>query len=243
MQRPRLRTADKVTPPYRLGHFPKNTIYDIAAGVVYLLATRGEARLEGPDWERIFAESVKADWTPSNIGLDDVRLGCCCWGAKTVKAARPAQAQRVRLISGRNSLDYSYKRSDSRGFTPDRIGAMVLGIWNERVSSVRQRFAHCRTVVLIKSNDLSECAVFESETVRFDPDQYAWNWNARNNLEGFDKETGVHRFTWQPHGSQFTVVEDVPADRLAFRIRVPEPLSRQATLKALGFDKSWVTIV
>jgi hypothetical protein len=25
-------------------------------------------------------------------------------------------------------------------------------------------------------------------------------------------KTQVHRFTWQPHGSQFTIIEDVPAD-------------------------------
>lgn len=242
MPNPRLRTVDKVQPPYSLGKFPSAAIYRIAAGIVYLLCTRCEPRLEGSDWERIFADGIKAEWKPSNVGLDDIRLGNCCWGAKTVKAARPAQAHRVRLISGRNSLDYSYNRSDSRGLSPEEIGKLVLGIWNERVSSVRQRFAHCRTVVLVKSDDLSECALFEYETLRYDPELYSWNWNKQNNLEGYDKN-GDHRFTWQPHGAQFTVIEDIPSTRVAFKLHLPEQLSQEEVLKTIGFDESWVTII
>jgi hypothetical protein len=217
-------------------------IMRIAGRIVYLLHTRGEARLEGPDWESIYADSINAEWRPSNIGLDDVRLGNCCWGAKTVKNSSPYSAQRVRLISGRNSLDYSYRQSDSRGLSPQEIGNRVLGIWNSRVSSVRQHFAHCRTVVLVKGEGLKECAVFEFETLRFEPERFVWGWNVRGNLEGYDKK-GNHKFTWQPHGAQFTVVEEVPAHRVAFRIRSPEPLSPEFALNALGFDESWVTIL
>jgi hypothetical protein len=240
MPDPRLRTVEKVRPPYPLGQFPPATVLGVAARIVYLLHTRCEARLEGPDWERIFAESIGANWTPSNIGLDDVRLGNCCWGAKTVKAARPSAIGAIRLISGRNSLDYSYNQSDSRGSSPTEIGSMVLGIYNERVSAVRQRFKHCRSVVLVKSNDLSECAIFEFETLRYEPDRYHWEWNTRGNLEGFNEEHH-HKFTWQPHGSQFTIVQEVPPERVAFRMRLPEPLPFDTTMQALGFDESWVT--
>ena len=242
MSDPILRNVEKVKPPYPIGKFPKQTIVNIGASIVYLLHTRDEARLEGNDWERIFAQAIKAEWAPSNVGLDDVRLGNCCWGAKTVKASKPSTATKVRLISGRNSLDYSYNESDVRKMPPEDIGPLVLGIWNERVSSVRQRFAHCRTIVLIKSDDLSENAVFEFETLRFEADRFTWNWNKRHNLEGFDAQ-GQHRFTWQPHGSQFTVIEEVPADRIAFGLRLPGPLPPDATLKALGFSEDWVTIL
>jgi hypothetical protein len=194
----------------------------------------------GEDWEHIFADSVEANWTPSNIGLDDVRLGNCCWGAKTVKAGKPSKATKVRLISGRNSLDYSYNQSDSRGLSPTEIGTMVLGIYNERVSAVRQRFKHCRTVVLVKSDDLSECVMFEFETLRYEPERYSWCWNSNTNLEGSDCE-GRHRFTWQPHGSQFTILQDIPPERVAFQLRLPPPLSFDFTMKALGFDSDWIT--
>lgn len=204
--------------------------------------TRGEARLEGSDWERIFAEGIQAEWKPSNIGLDDVRLGSCCWGAKTVKNSKPATAQRIRLISGRNSLDYSYRQSDSRGLSEDEIGKHVIDIWNARVSSVRQRFAHCRTIVLIKSGDLSECVLFEFETLRFEPERFKWEWNIHGNLEGKD-DAGHHKFTWQPHGAQFTIIEEVPENKVAFRLRLPNRLPRDAALQALGFDETWVEIM
>ncbi|MDO8587245.1 MAG: hypothetical protein Q7T82_09415 [Armatimonadota bacterium] len=242
MPEPRLRTVEKVRPPFPLGQFPPGTVLNVAARIVYQLHTRCEARLEGSDWERIFAESVGANWTPSNIGLDDVRLDNCCWGAKTVKAGKPSLIGRIRLISGRNSLDYSYNQSDSRGLSPTEIGTMVLGIYNERVSAVRQRFKHCRTVVLVKSQDLGECAMFEFETLRYEPERYSWEWNPRSNLEGYDEE-GHHKFTWQPHGSQFTIVQQVPPDRVAFQVRLPPPMSFDFTMDALGFDESWVTVL
>jgi hypothetical protein len=214
----------------------------VGAAIIYHLHTRNEARLEGSDWEKIFAGAIGADWRPSNVGLDDVRLDNCCWGAKTVKSAHPLAQKTVRLISGRNSLDYSYNFSDPRAIEPNVIGPLILQIWNDRVSSVRQRFAHVRTIVLMKSIDLLENTIFEIETLRFEPELYTWKWNVRNNIEGFDQD-GVHRFTWQPSGSQFTVVEDVPDDSISFRIRKTEPLSQIAILEALGFEDDWVTIL
>lgn len=243
MDEPRLRSVDKISPPYPLGKFPKDTLLRIAGGIVYLLYTRGEARLEGQDWEQIFAKGIKAEWRPSNVGLDDVQLDSCCWGAKTIKHRKPSQASKIRLISGRNSLDYSYKQSDSRGLSEQEIGNHVLQIWNSRVSLVRQRFAHCRTVVLIKGDKLSECAIFEFETLRFEPELFSWKWNKNGNLVGADR-LGQHKFTWQPHGSQFTIIEDVPENRIAFKLRVPEGLLPQEdALKAMGFNETWIEIL
>ena len=65
---PRLRTVDKLKPPYDLNTFPKDFPLKIASDVVYLLATRGRPSLEGEDWEQIFAHAIGADWKPSNIG-------------------------------------------------------------------------------------------------------------------------------------------------------------------------------
>ena len=240
---PKLRSADKVKPPYPLGRFPRKTILNIASEIVYLVFTRNSTDFEGKDWESVFAASIGATWAPSNIGLDDVQLGGCCWGAKTVKSSHPSNAQRVRLISGRNSLDYSYNISDMRSIDPDKVGQHVLGIWNQRVSSVRERFSHCRSVVLIKSQSLSECALFEFETIRYDYEQYVWSWNTNHNLVGHTQNGDV-RFTWQPHGSQFTIIENVPPNRTAFRIQLPAGrLSKESALAELGFDDTWVTLI
>ena len=79
---PRLRTVEKYKPPYPLNKFPKEFPLNLGRELVYLLASRGTTRLEGPDWEEIFARLVGAQWKPSNVGLDDVILQQTAWGSK-----------------------------------------------------------------------------------------------------------------------------------------------------------------
>lgn len=210
------------------------------------MAARGNPRLMGEDWEEIFARLVGAKWTPSNVGLDDVVFQQCAWGCKTVKNANPSKAKRVRLISGRNSPAYSFDDKKIKDVDPDELGQKVLSIWNTRVADVRKKFLHVRTVVLIKSDDLLEVAAFELDTSLFAPENFKWSWNEDDNLEGFEvrpDKTEIHKFTWQPHGSQFTIIEEVPADRLAIKIRKPPELDKEAVLKALEFDESWVQVI
>lgn len=242
MTSPKLRTGSKIKPPYPLGDFPHNFVLKVGREIVYHLATNPESTIEGAEWERIFAGAIGAEWKPSNVGLDDVILGVCAWGAKTVKSLNPHGVKIIRLISGRNSPAYSFDQKDLDA-NPQVIGCDVLKIWNARVESIRDKFSHLRTVVLVKSNDSTEFAVFESETVLYPIDRFEWTRNARGNLEGRETITGAHRFTWQPHGSQFTIIEPVPPSRICFRVRTPTPIDRDATLEAVGFDPSWIEIV
>lgn len=242
-KKPKLRTVDKSLPPFPLNEFPKDFPYILGKEIVYLLASKGRATLEGSDWEEIFAACIGADWKPSNVGLDDVILGNTAWGAKTVKATNPGTQRKVRLISGRNSPVYSYGETIDTHHNPNTVGKSVLEIWNERVSSVREKFQNLRTVVLVKSKDLSEVVVFEFDTIRFDPELFVWEWNENGNLQGMEKSTTLHRFTWQPHGSQFTIIEEIPDGSLLINIKKPEVLNKDDILKALGFDKSWINVV
>ena len=244
-QSPRLRTVDKVKPPFKLNDFPAQFSERLSKAIVYLMATREHPELEGKDWEVIFANAIGAEWKPSNVGLDDVVLDQCAWGAKTIKHASPSAAQRVRLIAGRNSPVYSFGEEKVAGNDPNRLGSQVLDIWNERVSAIRRLHKHVRTVVLIKSHDLRELVVFEFDTVRYDPEQYEWTWNKRGNLEGYLRATGEHCFTWQPHGSQFTIIEPVPPERLAIKLKqVPRKLTQDDVLRAIGYEQdAWVEIV
>lgn len=218
-------------------------VLSIARDIIFSLHTRGDVEFEGPAWERTFAKAIGAVWKPSNVGLDDVVLDNCCWGAKTVKSGNPFSQSRVRLISGRNSLDYSYGEADVRHMPPNEVGTLILAIWNERVSAVRKIHKHVRTVVLLKGPNLLSASVFEFETVRFEPERVTWLWNKNNNLEGRD-DFGRHKFTWQPHGSQFTIIEDVPVTRSKFRIKPPPELSqetRDALMRLIDYDDSWIT--
>jgi len=242
MHTPKLKNVQKYKPPYPLNKFPKNLPYDLGREVVYLLATRESPRIEGGDWEEIFARLISGRWKPSNVGLDDVVLEQTAWSAKTVKHGSPSDAKRVRLISGRNSPVYSFGDKQITEVEPNELGAKILSIWNERVAAIKKNYLHMRTVVLLKSENLLELVLFEFDTEIYPEEGFSWGWNKRGNLVGSDKH-GMHRFTWQPHGSQFTIVEDVPEMRLAIRIKAPSLLSRNQVTKALGFDRSWVEII
>jgi hypothetical protein len=240
---PKLRTVNKSVAAFPLNEFPKEFPFLLGKELIYLLASKGKPELEGSEWENIFANCIRADWKPSNVGLDDVVMGNTAWGAKTVKAINPSSQKKVRLISGRNSPNYSFgERSDQKA-NANLIGKLVLDIWNERVSAIREKFKHLRTVVLVKSNDLSEVVVFEFETIRYDHELYKWEWNKNNNLVGTHKKTCEHCFTWQPHGSQFTIIENVPDKSIVIQIKQPPILDKGQVLKALGFDKSWITVI
>ena len=172
-------------------------------------------------------------------------LGNCAWGAKTVKGgSHPFGKTEVRLISGRNSPTYSFDRRamklDDKGV--QNIGDDVLAIWNERVGNLRARYVHMRTVVLIKSLDLAQFVVFETEILIYPPEQYRWKLNKRRNLEGYDRQTDEHKFTWQPHGSQFTLIEKIPTKHLRFSVHRPPNLTAKDVLGQIGFDPSWIKI-
>ncbi len=84
MLEPKLRTVNKATAPFALNKFPTKFIETLAKEIVYMRATKSAMSLEGNEWEQIFAKCIGAEWKPSNVGLDDVVLDNCCWGAKTV---------------------------------------------------------------------------------------------------------------------------------------------------------------
>jgi hypothetical protein len=239
MDRPRLKNVEKYAPLYPLNKFPSRFALELGKEIIYLLATRGTPRLEGSDWEEIFARLIGAEWKPSNVGLDDVVYEQMAWGAKTVKNRNPSAATQIRLISGRNSPVYSYGDQTVSDREPNDLGKKILSIWNERVASVRKFYKHLRTVVLIKSDDLLELSVYEFDTIMYQLEDYQWQWNRNNNLEGLNK-SGLHVFTWQPHGSQFTIIEDISTDRLAIRIKQPPVMQRTDVLASINFDESWI---
>lgn len=244
MKNPRLKTVNKATPPYPLGKFPMSFIESIGLEIVLMLATSRNPVLEGQEWERIFAKAIDAEWKPSNVGLDDVVKGAFAWGAKTVKCANPHQAKNVRLISGRNNPEYSFQTIAK---TDDGIGKQVLGIWNSRVEGIRNKFKEARTVVLLKpqnfDNEKLAFSVFELETVRYPEDKFIWKRNKQNNLEGFERENNDHRFTWQRHGSQFTIKEFVPKNHVKFFVKKPPMLPEKQILELIGYNSSWIEIL
>lgn len=243
MQRPRLRDAKKLTSHdlYSLNVFPDDLVRRIGAYLVYLVYI-GRKDISGDDWGDAFADAVGGKHLASPVGIADVVIGKSCWSAKTVKAKKPFEAATARLISGRCSPDYSYGITDPHEDV-QKTGTAVLGIWNERVNIAFDNYSQVRTIILVRSYDLQSFLLFEEETGRFRTTDYHWQANKNGNLIGYD-ENGNPRFTWQPHGSQFTIHVAVPQEAKKFIIKIPRKrLNKEDVLKSLRFDDSWVTIL
>ena len=226
--------------PYQLGQIPNSTLVGIGKHIVPWLALGLDIR--GDDFGTIFAKAIEGEHRASPLGIADVVWNRCAWSLKTVKESKPFGKKRVRLISGRNSPDYSLGISDPRE-NADKTGAAVLLIWNARVDEAMNEYDDLRIAVLVRNVDTKEFLLFEEEAQRFVPSNYEWRFNKGGNLEGREKSTNVHRFTWQPHGSQFTIIREVPSSARRFSIGPEVPkLDLEVVLSQLRFEESWIQI-
>lgn len=243
MEHPRLRDSKRLqtSEPYPMNELPEDLVVRIGGYLVHLLYI-GRKDITGTDWGDAFADALGGEHLDSPCGIADVVLDKMAWSMKTVKNARPFSMETVRLISGRCSPDYSYGITDPHEDI-QRTGRAVLGIWNERINIAQDYYNPVRTSVLIRSNDLLSYCLFEEDNHRFAASDYVWEVNANGNLIGRHVNTGDICFTWQPHGSQFTIHTRVPENAVKFTIRKPPLLTKDDVLNAVGFDASWVNIV
>lgn len=243
MKHPRLRDGHKLITSelYPINEVSDDIIVKIAGYFTYLLYV-GRKDINGSDWGDAFAKAIDGVHLDSPVGIADVIKGKMAWSMKTVKIKNAFNAKNVRLISGRCSPDYSYGISDPHEDI-EKTGRAVLGIWNERVNLALDNYNPVRTSVLVRSEDCLEYCLFEEETHRYPSNLFLWEINANGNLIGRNIETGELKFTWQPHGSQFTIHSKIPKTAIRFRIRKPPILEPKLILDNLGFDSSWVEIL
>ena len=228
MEHPRLRDSKRLLThePYPINEIPEELVKRIGKRLVYLLCI-GRTDLTGNDWGDVFAQAINGIHLQSPLGI----------------ANNPHRNDaQVRLISGRCSPDYSYGISDPHEDI-QKTGRAVLNIWNERVNIAYDYYNPVRNCILIRSNDMLTYTLFEEENHRFITNAYRWEENKNGNLIGVDNETGETRFTWQPHGSQFTIHTRVPQNAVKFKIKQPPTLDMEETLRQINYDDSWVEIL
>ena len=213
----------------------------IGSYLVYLLYI-GRKDITGTDWGDAFSDAIGGKHLDSPVGIADVVFEKMAWSMKTVKNSTPFNCKNIRLISGRCSPDYSYGITDPHDDI-QKTGRAVLGIWNERVNIAQDNYSTVRTSVLVRSNDLLSYCLFEEENHRYRTNDYYWEVNANGNLIGKSLETNEVCFTWQPHGSQFTIHTKVPENAVRFEIQQPPLLTKESILDTIHFDKSWVRII
>lgn len=241
--RPRLRDGRRLTNHdlYPLNIFPDDLIHRLGGYLVYLIYI-GRKDISGDDWGDAFADAIGGHHLESPLGIADVVLDKSCWSMKTVKAKNPFSTQNIRLISGRCSPDYSYGITDPH-VDVQRTGEAVLGIWNERVNIAADHYSQVRTSILVRSYDLKSYVLFEEDTRRFRTTDFHWKVNPNGNLIGYDNQER-QQFTWQPHGSQFTIHTAVPEEAVRFQIKIPpNRLNKKDVIEILQYDSSWVTIL
>jgi len=242
MRPPKLRDRKnrKNTELYPIGDFPQKVIYEISRWLIYSFAC-GKANISGEDWGDIFAKSIDGVHLSSPVGLADVVVDGQSWSVKSVQNNNPHSCKELRVISGRNSPDYSYGIQNPHENIQE-TGKAVIGIWNERVNIALDQFDFLRTAILVRNVNSLEFTLFEEETRKYVANEYEWKINKRGNFEGFDKTTGKHKFTWQPHGAQFTIKYSVPSSAVRFQIKRPPILDFEQTMEQIGFDDTWVNI-
>ena len=233
--------ASRRTGPYQLGQIPDEILRQIGRQIVHRIAI-GSTDISGDDFGTIFATAIKGEHRASPLGIADVIVNGCAWSVKTVKSSNPYTQKVVRLISGRNSPDYSVGIENPRE-NPDETARAVVSVWNARVNEALSEFDDLRIVVLIRNVASRQFSIFEEEAHRYNPSDFQWAFNKRGNLEGRHGLTGEHQFTWQPHGSQFTVRRAVPVSSRRFSINQNIPVvDTDSILAAVGFNPSWITI-
>ena len=244
MEHPKLRDSKRLLThePYPINEIPEDIIKKIGKQLVYLLCI-GRTDLSGNDWGDVFAKAIGGLHLQSPLGIADVEYNKMAWSMKTVKAKHPHREESVvRLISGRCSPDYSYGIRDPHEDI-EKTGRAVLNIWNERVNIAYDHYNPVRNSILVRSEDLLTYTLYEEENHRFISNAYRWEENKNGNLIGIEKETGETCFTWQPHGSQFTIHSKIPSNAVRFRIKQPPVLNIDETLKQIHYEDSWVEIM
>jgi hypothetical protein len=237
---PRLKgNAKRRSGPYPLAEFPPSLAVEIGKRIVHRLAV-GHADITGDDFGGIFAGAIGGNHRGRPLGIADVTWNGCAWSVKTIQDKNPFTQTRVRVISGRNSPVYSSGINDPFADI-QATGAAVLNVWNARLNESLNEHDDLRIFVLVRNMATLEFTIIEYEAVRYVSSEYYWEKNAQGNFEGFSRETRTHRFTWQPHGSQFTVIHHVPGSAYRFKItKHPGMIEQRDILNLIHFEDNWI---
>lgn len=240
MKHPRLRDSKRLETRelYPLGIIPKDIIVAIGGGIVYEKYT-GREDLSGDDWGDIFADAIGGDHLSSPVGIADVVKDKMAWSMKTVKNNNPFTCSVLRLISGRCSPDYSYGITDPHEDI-QKTGEAVLEIWNERINIAYDHYNPVRVSVLARNPELTEFCLYEEYIERYNTSEFIWKENKNGNLIGVNKKSGETFFTWQPHGSQFTIHSHVPENSIKFKLKKPSKVPKEKILDEINYNESWI---
>ncbi len=114
-----------------------------------------------------------------------------------------------------------------------------MEVYNSLINEALKQHNDVQLLVFVHNLFLQEFTVYERALVPIPVNNIQWTKNKNHNLEGREGER--HTFTWQPHGSQFTILENLPHGATKFGIsKHPQQLKNQDVLNAVGFGPDWI---
>ena len=150
--------AQSIHEPYPLNEFPTTLIQELGKRIVHLLAV-GHADMDGDTFSQMYADSFGAEALGKPLGVADVIWNGCAWSVKTIKQKTPHSTNHIRLISGRNSPNYSAGISAPLEDI-EATGRAVLDIYNARIHQARKDHDTVRLLVLIRNMGTLEFTIF-----------------------------------------------------------------------------------
>lgn len=138
------------------------------------------------------------------------------------------------------TIDRGSSKSDINDPNADiqETGNDVTSIYNQRIDQARSNYCDTRLGVFIRNMQTLEYSYFERALTPFSVNDFMWRLNKNQNLEAFNR--AQHQFTWQPHGSQLTMIESVPASAVRFRLNQrTNAISLPALSKDVEYTLDW----
>ena len=226
--------------PYPLNEFSESIIQSLGKHLVHYLAV-GHPDVSGNDFASMFAASIGGNAYNKPLGIADVAWNGICWSIKTVKHNKPHECKDVRLISGRNSPTYSAEIEDPF-HDIQATGRTVIEVYNRRIDEAKEQHDEARQLVMIRDMVTRQFTIYEREIHKYPVNNFSWNLNNNRNFEAYEGDR--HAFTWQPHGSQFTIKEKVPEGTTRFQIVKNVPiLEMHEVIGLIKFKPDWIEIL
>lgn len=227
---------------HEIGKIPTTTIMRLARSITWHRCKNTNPKITGDEAAEYWADAIGGRHRNSPDGLDDVVIdghADFAWSVKTI-AQQSKAGKTCRLISGRCQPEFSFEGFKNSEHSVQEVGEKVLSIYNERVAATRRRHPDLRSLTLLRHDADAHYRVFEDDLYRIS-EPIHWRANKGGNFEGYDA-ANIHRFTWQPHGAQFTIIKSIPHDAVCFSVKEPGKIDRDKALEAIGYDDSWVLI-
>lgn len=168
--------------------------------------------LSGPNWERIGAAMLGANYRHGGMDKFDCFKNHMAWSAKTTEQ-ETAGAAYYKL------LNLAWTESDQ----PSIVGDHALASYNaDVVAATYSRFQVFRSLVLLRNHASDQLTLYEKDIRPLETSQYRWKKHFRKgryvSAHGHDRRSGAMRFSVTLTDRRLFVADPIPADAVRLSV-------------------------